>query len=357
MEETKNTAPVRAQSISAQPFQSALAKTQTSYTEMVVAAGAKLNIQYSDYQKLCIVNLITKMKELLDKDGLDIRAINQTNITSILQTAAMLNLNAAASPRECYVITRNVKGANGMWSKEFEFGVEGDGNDKILRTFGAGIKQVYPFWAVREGDDFTYPSFRGVELEPPTWTPKSMSGKVIRVVYPIKYDDDQIQYHIAEREEVKVNLLAHINNNLLKNKDYTEPQKTAIIDRLQDKTLEQIFKDEEALKIMSPAWRAPHSREAMILRKMRNNAVKKIPKEFSTAFAAQAYESTFEDYDQYQDDRIDKEGAVDAEVAENAGKRPVQASIPSAPYDETEEAQKTPQTARAKAVEPVVDPF
>ena len=356
MEETKNNAPVRSQSISAQTFQSALAKTQTSYTEMVVAAGAKLNIQYSEYQKLCVVNLITKMKELLDKDGLDIRTINQTNITSILQTAAMLNLNAAASPRECYVITRNVKGANGMWSKEFEFGVEGDGNDKILRTFGAGIKQVYPFWAVREGDDFTYPSFRGVELEPPTWTPKSMSGKVIRVVYPIKYDDDQIQYHIAEREEVKVNLLAHISNNLLKNKDYTEPQKAAIIDRLQDKTLEQIFKDEEALKIMSPAWRAPHSREAMILRKMRNNAVKKIPKEFSTAFAAQAYESTFEDYDQYQDDRIDKEGAVDAEVAENAGKRPVQADLPSE-VSEPAEPQKAPQTVRAKATEPVVDPF
>ena len=87
-------------------------------------------------------------------------------------------------------------------------------------------------------------------------------------------------------------------------------------------TLDQIFEDPDALKIMSPAWRAPHSREAMILRKMRNNAIKKIPKDFSDAFMAKAYESTFEDYDQYRDDRIDKEGAVDAEVAEQAGSRP-----------------------------------
>ena len=60
-------------------------------------------------------------------------------------------------------------------------------------------------------------------------------------------------------------------------------------------TLDQIFEDPDALKIMSPAWRAPHSREAMILRKMRNNAIKKIPKDFSDAFMAKAYESTFED--------------------------------------------------------------
>ena len=355
-EEKKNT-PVKAQSTNSQPFQSALAKTQTAYTEMVVEAGLKINIQYSEYQKLCVANLLTKMKELLDKEGLDIKQINQTNITSILQTAAMLNLNAAASPRECYVITRNVKTANG-WSKEFEFGIEGDGNDKILRKYGAGVKQVYPIWQVREGDEFTYPAFKGINLDPPSWTPKSMTGKVVRVVYPIRYEDDQIQYHISERDEVKVNLQAHISNNLLKSKDYTESKKTEIIDRLKDMTLDQIFEDSDALKIMSPAWRAPHSREAMILRKMRNNAIKKIPKDFSDAFMAKAYESTFEDYDQYRDDRIDKEGAVDAEVAEQAGSRPVQDDIPAIPQ-QVESVQKAPEIIRSEAEKVTVsaDPF
>ena len=49
MAEEKKNAPVKAQSTSSQPFQSALAKTQTAYTEMVVEAGLKLNIQYSEY--------------------------------------------------------------------------------------------------------------------------------------------------------------------------------------------------------------------------------------------------------------------------------------------------------------------
>lgn len=178
------------------------------------------------------------------------------------------------------------------------------------------------------------------------------------MVYPIRYEDDQIQYHISERDEVKVNLQAHISNNLLKSKDYTDAKKTEIIDRLKDMTLDQIFEDPDALKIMSPAWRAPHSREAMILRKMRNNAIKKIPKDFSDAFMAKAYESTFEDYDQYRDDRIDKEGAVDAEVAEQAGSRPVQDDIPVIPQ-QSESVQKVPEIKlnEAEKVTVSADPF
>ena len=96
----------------------------------------------------------------------------------------------------------------------------------------------------------------------------------------------------------------------------------------------------------------------MILRKMRNNAIKKIPKDFSDAFMAKAYESTFEDYDQYRDDRIDKEGAVDAEVAEQAGIRPVQDDIPAIPQ-QAESVKKAPEIIcnEAEKVAVSADPF
>lgn len=85
MAETKNE--VISQNTQSKAFQSALAKTQKAYTEMVVSAAAELNLQYNDYQKVCVFNLITKMKELLDKEKMDITAINQTNVTTILNNS------------------------------------------------------------------------------------------------------------------------------------------------------------------------------------------------------------------------------------------------------------------------------
>lgn len=312
---------VVAQNTGNKQFQTALAKTQNAYTDMVVSAAANLNLQFSDYQKLCVMNLLGKMQELLDKEGLAITQVDQTNITGILQTAAMLNLNASASPRECFVITRNVKKGEG-WTKTFEFGVEGDGNDKILRTYGVNVNKVHRHWEVRENDEFTYPSFKGIEIVPPTWQPKDYTGKIIRIVYPIEMQDGSVQYHISEREEVRVNLLAHISNNLMKDKDIKD--KDTLLNSLGSKSLDQLFEDTDALKIMSPAWRSAHAREAMILRKMRNNCIKKIPKDFQNAFAALAYEETFDDYDQHREQpRIDQTLVVDQEVETKAVSEPL----------------------------------
>ena len=84
-----------------------------------------------------------------------------------------------------------------------------------MRQFGNGIDTVYPVWLVKEGDDFTYPRRRGIEIEPAEWIPKGLSDKTVRVVYPVKLKDGTIDYLIAEREPVKTNLIAHIRNNLM----------------------------------------------------------------------------------------------------------------------------------------------
>lgn len=56
---------------------------------------------------------------------------------------------------------------------------------------------------------------KGIEVEPPTWEEKGLSNKVVRVVYPVKLKDGTIEYLISERESVKVNLIAHIRNNMM----------------------------------------------------------------------------------------------------------------------------------------------
>lgn len=319
MLENKTNNAVITQNTKAKAFQNALALAQETYIDTVSKSFNSMNLELSEYQKLCGMNIISKMKELADKEGLQLTKMNQTNLMNILQTATMLNLNVSAVPRECYMILRNVKGKDGNWTKEFEFGIEGDGNDKLLRTFGVNIKKVYPHWLVREGDEFTYPSFKGIEIEPPTWTPKGYSGKVIRVVYPVLLNDDSIQFNIVERESVKSNLLAHISNNLMKNKEYADTKKEELLNKLSNLEFEKIFEDKEALKIMSPSWSSVHSREEMIIRKMRNNCTKKIPKDFQNAFVSSSYEKTYEDYEQYNHDNeeINKEDILEAEVTQN----------------------------------------
>lgn len=344
----------------ANTFKTSLAKVQDTFVNMLVNTSKDMDIDYTNDQRVCAMNMISVMNTLLEKEGLDFNQINHTNVTNILQTVAMLRLNASAQPRECYVILRSQKQHDGSWKKEFELGVEGDGNDKILREYGVDIKKVYSPWLVRENDEFTYPAFNGLEVEPPTWRPHDYTSKVVLVVYPILKTDDMVEYLIAEREGVATNLKAHITNNLMKNSKYNETQKAEITKTIEFMYLDEIYAYPEALDLMSPAWKNPGAKESMIVRKMRNNAIKKYPKDFKNAFTASAYERTYEDYDQYkEDDRINKEEALEAEVQEKLMSEPLLPNEPAeAPKKVVENdvkvRQPNPQVAPKSAP---VDPF
>ena len=302
-----------------------LGKAQEYYMAEIGTIGNINRVQLDAEQMACGNNMIAAMFNLAAKDGLQLNSFDRNEIIQILQKATMLRLNVAAEPHECYLITRNQKVGNN-WVKKFEFGIEGDGNDKLLRKYGVDVAKTHKFWIVREHDEFTPPSFNGLEITPPTWKPKDFYSKVVRVVYPIEKTDGTIEWNIAEREEVRINLLAHINQNIMKNKDYTDAAKAKLSDRIANMTLDELFADQECLKIMSPAWAAPHSRESMILRKMRNNATRRYPKEFSSAFQELTYAETIDDTP--RDARIDAEAALEAEVEQHTGteqiERPVQ---------------------------------
>lgn len=302
-----------------------LGKAQEYYMAEIGTIATNNRVQLDAEQMACGNNMIAAMFNLAAKDGLQLNSFDRNEIIQILQKATMLRLNVAAEPHECYLITRNQKVGNN-WVKKFEFGIEGDGNDKLLRKYGVDVAKTHKFWIVREHDEFTPPSFNGLEITPPTWKPKDFYSKVVRVVYPIEKTDGTIEWNIAEREEVRINLLAHINQNIMKNKDYTDAAKAKLSDRIANMTLDELFADQECLKIMSPAWAAPHSRESMILRKMRNNATRRYPKEFSSAFQELTYAETIDDTP--RDARIDAEAALEAEVEQHTGteqiERPVQ---------------------------------
>lgn len=285
-------------------YKSALVKQTETYTNMVISEMQSLNLSLDTYQKVCLTSAIAAINELLYKEGLSFndKRINQSNLTTLLNQIAMMKLNASATPRECYFSLRNdnstpERKAAGM--KIIEYGIEGNGNDALLRTYGAGVKDVLPCIVIREGDDFQYPHFDGEKMQPFTWKPNSFYKKPIAVVYIIKKEDGSTEYLVSEREQVASNLKAHINQNLMTCYDMT--LKNRILAKIENMTLDELLADAELTKpieagkdyqnkpkfinLISPAWKSAHAREAMIERKMRNNAIKKYPKDYTKAFA------------------------------------------------------------------------
>lgn len=288
----------------ANPFitraEDAKSKLLGAITTQMEQRGLKLD----EYSVECAMNAVSTIAEMLYTNGLTWGSPNldASNYTDIIKKVALLKLNTASSNREVYFQFRNVK-VGTEWKKMLEMGIEGDGNDAILRTFGVDVETVLPYWAVRENDLFEYPTYNGIEMTPPKWTPKG-KGKVVRVVYPIKLKNGTIDYRIAEREDVVRNLHAHIMNNMMnetfgicadrykatpEQKIQIEQKKQEIKAKIKNMALDELLDFPEVQKWISPSWSEPHSRESMILRKMRNNAVKKFPKNFGSAYANDTY--------------------------------------------------------------------
>ena len=279
-----------------QEFTTGLSQWTNTITGLVSRDFEQNGVQYDEYSKQCAMNAMGAIFQLVQNtDKVDMNNLNTSNLREVVAQCASLKLNANAVPREVYFQLRS-KQINGQWVKMVEMGVEGDGNDALLRQFGNGIDTVYPVWLVKEGDDFTYPRRRGINVEPAEWTPKGLSDKTVRVVYPIKLKDGTIDYLIAEREPVKTNLIAHIRNNMMnetfgvcadrykatpKQKEEIKVKKAEILSAIREcETLEDILNCEVAKPYISAAWL--DTPEAMIIRKMRNNAIKKFPKNLNS---------------------------------------------------------------------------
>lgn len=361
-----------------QNFSTALAKITDTFAPMIERQLTGNGVNMDGYAKQCVVNAISSINAVLDSKGIEWMdpQLDRNGLTQILLTIASLKLNAAASPREVFFQVRNVKVKKkedgrdvDVWKKQIEMGIEGDGNDAILARFGRDVKKVAPYWLVREGDVFEYPVFNGLSYHPPKWQPTG-KGDVVRVVYPIIQNDDTIQFYIAERNDVAKNLIAHINNNLMNEtfgicqdrfkatadqKVQIARKKAEVLKKAKELGLDSLD-DAELMQWISPAWTEYHSREAMIIRKMRNNVTKKIPKDFGSAFVEMIHsEATDDTYT-----------IVRQEIAENANSEPIdldsrptqaETSEPVPPQQETRKEPVVEKQTRANEVEQAVFDF
>lgn len=313
-----------------QEFTTSLSEWTNSITGLVVRDFEQCGVQFDDYSKKCAMAAMGSIFQLVQgTEKTTMKDLNTSNLREIVEQCASLKLNANAVPREVYFQLRS-KQVNGEWKKVVEMGIEGDGNDALLRQFGNEIQKVYPVWLVKEGDDFTYPKRKGIEVTPPEWNPKGLSDKTIRVVYPIKLTDGKVDYLMAEREPVKTNLIAHIRNNLMnetfgicenrykatpKQKEEIKAKKAEIMDAVRAcESLEDILKCEVAIPYISAAWL--DTPENMIIRKMRNNAIKKFPKNLNQ-IASSSLLQLDETYKTVQEEISENENSQEFVVEEN----------------------------------------
>lgn len=316
--------------VAKQEFTTALSQWSNELTGLVTRDFNACGVQFDEYSKQCAMAAMTSIWQLVkDSDKVkDLNSLDTSNLREIVGQAASLKLNANAVPRECYFQLRT-KNVGGNFFQVVEMGIEGDGNDAMLRNYGENVDTVYPCWLVKEGDVFEYPKHKGIEMTPPEWEEKGLSQKVVRVVYPLKLKDGTFQYLIAERDGVKTNLFAHVRNNLMNEtfgilkgtnskgkaktrydatpdeKKQIDAKKEEIYDALRKcETVDEMLSCEVAKPYISAAWL--DTPESMIVRKMRNNAVKKYRKDFNS-MAKQSFNQLDETY-----------VAVQNEIAENA---------------------------------------
>lgn len=302
-------------------FGTALTRVNDTFMPLITSQMQKNHLQMTAYSKECVLHAISAINAVLDKAGIGWNdpALDKSTISDILIKISSFQLNAAASPREVYFQLRNEKSkstdpdtgrSTDVWKKKIEMGIEGDGNDSILSRFGRGVQRVCQIWKIRENDDFKYPTFTGLDMAPPQWTPKG-GGRIVKVVYPIIMQghdgNPYTEFYIAEREDVIHNLLAHMNSNMMQEtfglaeskykasadqKAKIEARKRELLTKARNLGLDAALDDEELQPWISPAWTEYHSRESMIERKMRNNAIKKIPKDFGNGMLETMFEET-----------------------------------------------------------------
>lgn len=305
-------------------FTTALSRWSNEITGLIAKDYEACGVIFDEYSRKCAMEAVGSIYNLVKNDGkANMNSLDTSNLRGIVENCAVLKLNPAAYPRECYFQLRNVKRGN-EWVKVVEMGIEGAGYDSLLSHYGKDVEQVYPYWVVKEGDVYIPPKHKGLELTPPEWEEKGLSDKAVRVVYPVKLKDGTVTYLTADRASVKVNLLAHVKQNMMnatfgicedrykatdKQKKEIKAKKDEILNALRAcSTVDDMLECEVARPFISGAWL--DTPESMIQRKMCNNATRKYPKDYDQ-MARQAQIELDDTYRQTQDDVVESANAVD----------------------------------------------
>lgn len=280
-----------------------LMAAQTDYVGAIGRGLQSIVGKIDSYQATCGYNILMAINVALAKDNLNFKSpeVDRETINNAIKYAIIYRLNT--DNKEVFVIVRNEKRGkkkdeNGRdvdnWIKVVEVKPQYKGVLKILSDCGRDVERIYPEWIVREGDEFEYQTFKGIDVVPPTWKPHGYEGKILRVVVPIKYKDGTVDYRIAERESVATNIKAQIKQNVMFNKD-----KEIILAKIQDMTLDQLLADKTLINYINETYTGI-SKDEMLITKLVLNATKRVQIDYQSALARELNENTFDNADVYK---------------------------------------------------------
>ena len=299
------------------------ARQQEVISAELFGTAEKMDYNYTEYGKKCALNGIVAAQVYLRGVNKEFKDVNLQLFLLSLHNLAVTELNCATIPSEAFCDMRG---------DVLTFKPQGVGNERLVRKFGVGIKPdtgLHKCWVIREGDEFTLPQFDGLTITPPKWTPKSISGKVRMVVYPVEKCDGDVEWLMADRSSVISNVVAQVRQNALyafivkgeDGKPMYRYGKQVVDAKARDafyEKINQLAEDvngdldkflayPEVKKYINPTYTSFGSREAMILRKMQNNALKQYPKDYESSIVAKAVSDMAEDYD----DSLSKKDFID----------------------------------------------
>ena len=283
-------------------------------------ANREFGADFTKYGKTCAINCIAGIVSFCKTNSIDMQKIDPTLLRLQVQNVGFTELNYASIPSEIYFDLRKTTNSEGKEIYTIAIKPQGAGNEKLVRKYGVGLKKgsgLHNAILVREGDEFIMPQFNGMEMTPPIYKPqlKNANNKVVAVVYPAEKEDGSVEYLIATRDSVKANIIAQIRQNTLyafketytaKNgKTYERVDKEArdkfyndLNKKAEGMTLDEMLADEEILQYVNPTYTSGGSKEQMILRKMKNNALKNYPKEYDNSYITNAVKNMFEENDE-----------------------------------------------------------
>lgn len=300
-------------------------KVQSDLMNELNLSSENNGVEFTPYGKKCVLNAIAGLVAMTTAQGIEFNKLNAPLLKMALQNVGYTELNYSAMPAEVYFDLRKVRKDDGSVSYVPSIKPQGAGNEKLLRKYGVGLVKdtgLKTAWLIREGDSFTLPAFNGLEMTPPTWTPKSFDKKVIMVVYPAQKTDGSVEYLIATREGIKPNIIAQIRQNTLytfqkfdgKQKVTDEEARNKFYDELnkfaETHSVDELIDNPTYAAYINPTYTSGGSKEQMILRKMKNNALKNYPKEYDSAAQRDAVENMWED----NDDSIKEKSSVAKDV-------------------------------------------
>lgn len=277
---------------------------------------AKLNtfekensLTYTEYGRTCVNNLFSKLNDLLLDSKLDWGHFNSNaginNLFSLAKFVMSFELNVLNNE---VAISFRKKDVDGIKVPMLDYRIQGSGNDVVLRKFGNNVLEVRSY-IVYEDDEFTMPYMDGFNFVLPTHRPKFKNQKPIYAVYLIKLKNGSVDVTIGTREDVKISLLAHIEDSNRFDRKYTKELKKELENLTLDELIEKYsdFPMTDGFLIKNKAYTSAN-RERMIERKMRNWALRKYSHNlnFEKKAFADMYVETFD-----EEDRFDKKSAIE----------------------------------------------